>query len=149
MATPDQGNPAQRREAIRRRLAAAAGGCADAGAVAAAASGVWRQVTECLAPMIGARGVDALLGRSLQLTAPAFPWLARVLDQEDGRELLANVQARLAARDPNAAAEASLALLVAFTELLATLIGASLTDRLLDPVWGGAGAPESKPEARP
>jgi hypothetical protein len=39
------------------------------------------------------------------------------------------------------AAEASAALLATFTELLATLIGAPLTDRLLDPVWTASAPP--------
>jgi hypothetical protein len=49
--------------------------------------------------------------------------------------LLINLKARFADQETNAAAEASYTLMVTFVELLTTLIGESLTERLLSPVW--------------
>ncbi len=49
--------------------------------------------------------------------------------------LLAGLQARLAGCETALAIEASAALLVTFTELLDSLIGESLTERLLAPIW--------------
>jgi len=124
-----------RREAIRRTLARRAGGTPDASSVAKATLGIWHQVSARLAPVIGARGVDALFSRSLQLTSAAFPWLAIIGENMESADLLANIETRLAWREPETALEVSYTLLVTFTELMATLIGESLTGRLLDPVW--------------
>jgi hypothetical protein len=151
MATTDKQD--LRREAIRRMLAQGArtqgaAGRPSSGAIATASAAIWTQVGQCLVPMIGTRGVDALFGRALQLTAATIPWLAAGLEYEDGSGPLANAMARLADRDPDAAEAASLVLLVTFTSLLATLIGEPLTDRLLDPVWGTP-APESALETQP
>jgi len=49
----------------------------------------------------------------------------------------------LAAQQTAAAAEAAGALLLTFAELLATLIGESLTERLLAPVWARASEQEA------
>ena len=72
-----------------------------------------------------------------------LPLLPKAGGPDDKTDPLANLRASLEAIDPVVGTAASFALLVTFTELLATLIGESLTDRLLDPVW----APP-KPEAR-
>jgi len=124
-----------RREAIRKTLAHHAGGAPDAGAVAEATLSVWHQVAGRLAPVIGTGGVDALFRRSLHLTSANFPWLAISDDAGNNAALLASFKARLASRETDTAVEAGHALLVIFTELLASLIGESLTERLLRPVW--------------
>lgn len=125
----------QHREAIRRTLVQRAGDAPDTSAVAEALLSTWRQIATRLAPVIGARGVDAIFRRSLHLTSNVFPWLATAGEQADSTAPLIRFRACLEASEPAAAAEASYALLVTFTELLATLIGESLTDRLLSPVW--------------
>jgi hypothetical protein len=127
-----------RREAIRGTLARSAGDSPDASAIAEATLNTWHQVATQLAPVVGVHGVDAIFSRSLHVTSKDFPWLAMAgNDGNDGNSaaLLASLKARLAGQETAAAAEASHALLVNFTELLATLIGESLTDRLLAPVW--------------
>ena len=124
-----------RREAIRRTLVQRAGGAANASAIAEATLSTWRQMATRLAPMIGARGADVLFGRSLHLTSKAFPWLAIIGDHADSAASLASFKACLETRDSAAAAEAGYALLTTITELLETLIGESLTERLLGPVW--------------
>jgi hypothetical protein len=131
------------REAIRRTLALRAGDAPDASAVAEAALGTWRIVAIRLAPVIGKQGVDVLFNRSLQLTSATFPWLSIARDHEDNAAVLATLKARFAGSEKDAAAEASYTLLVTFTELLTTLIGESLTERLLGPVWA---PPSSAPE---
>jgi len=108
---------------------------ADAEQVAEAIMAIWLEIEQALYPIIGHRGVAALYNRSLHLTAVAYPWLA------------INQPAVPAAIDPSglrsalvqqAAAEAAAggsALFDSFHELLASLIGAALTDRLLRSVW--------------
>ena len=129
-------------------LAQSAGEAPDASAIAEATLSTWRQVMDQLAPVIGARGVDALFSRSLHVTSKAFPWLAMAGNDGNGAARLASLKARLAGQETAAAAEASHTLLVNFTELLATLIGASLTERLLAPVWLPP-PPESEQESAP
>jgi hypothetical protein len=137
------------REAIRGALARSAGEAPDASAIAEATLDAWRQVAARLAPVIGARGVEALFGRSLHVTGKAFPgFVATAGNDGNGAALLAGLKACLAAQEPAVAAAAGQALLVNFTELLATLIGASLTERLLAPVWLPP-SPESERETAP
>jgi hypothetical protein len=126
----------ERHLAIRTALAQRQGEGAGAGAIASATLGLWREVAACLTPMIGARGVEALFSRSLHLATRVLPWLGQAGEHGEGGGALATFTARLEDCDPAAAAEASAVLLVTFTDLLATMIGASLVDRLLDPVWG-------------
>lgn len=146
MSTTSDDSP---REAIRGTLARSVGDSLDASAIAEATLGAWRQVADRLAPVIGARGVDALFSRSLHVTSKTFPWLAAMAGNDGSSAvLLTSLKARLAGQEPAAAAEASHALLVNFTELLATLIGESLTDRLLAPVWLPP-SPESERETAP
>jgi hypothetical protein len=132
-----------RHAAIRRTLAQRQGQDAGTGAIAEAALVLTREVAGCLAPLIGSRGVDALVCRSLQLTVPAYPWLGLTGEHVDGMGSLPSFRSRLEVRDSRAATEASLTLLVTFTDLLATMIGASLTDRLLGPIWA---PPAASPE---
>lgn len=139
-------NSQLRHETIRRMLAQPAAG-EDAGAIAEAAISAWHQMAHRLAPVIGGRGVEVLFSRALHLTSQAFPWLGTVEGHgEVAAPPPARVSACLASHEPAAAAAASLALLVTFTDLLATLIGDSLTDRLLDPVWLSAASPPSDAE---
>jgi hypothetical protein len=123
------------REAIRTTLAHRTGRLPDADATAEAAAATWRLVAVQLVPVIGARGLDVLFNRALHETSAAFPWLAVAVDRGGHASLLPNLMACLAGQDTSTAAEASNTLLLTFTELLATLIGQSLTTRLLAPVW--------------
>lgn len=122
------------REAIQRTLTQRAGDAPDASAVAEAAISKWQQVAARIIPVIGVGGVYVLFNRSLHLTCTDFPWLTIVGDHRDNVALLASLKTRLAGREADAAAEASYTLLVTFVEILTTLIGESLTKRLLDPV---------------
>ena len=121
--------------AIRGTLAQGAGEAPDASAIADATLNTWRRMADRLVPVIGARGVDALFSRSLHVTSKTFPWLAMAGNDGSNAALMTDLKARLADQETAAAAEASHALLVNLTELLTTLIGASLTERLLTPVW--------------
>lgn len=123
------------RESIQRTLALSAGIAPNSHGVAEATLRLWGQIAVRLAPVIGVKGVDALLGRSLQMASSGFPWLSKVGGAEDSAHPLTNLRASLEDLDPEVGTAGSFAWLVAFTELLATLIGESLTERLLEPVW--------------
>lgn len=129
-------------EAIRRTLLRWAGDSPDSSAIAEAALLTWSRVSGRLEPVIGIRGVDALFDRALHLTCKTYPWLATANIEDDAvtpgmppLTNLTNLRLRLADREPKLAEEAGHILLVTFTVLLANLIGESLTERLLAPVW--------------
>ncbi|MDP3874006.1 MAG: hypothetical protein Q8Q80_15215 [Methyloversatilis sp.] len=80
--------------------------------------------------------MTALLKRSLYLTRDTHPWLAPVCDAAAGQDVLVSLRSALLLQaEAEAEAEAAHgALLGNFRDLLSTLIGASLTERLLRPV---------------
>lgn len=112
--------------------AIAAGASSDqvADLIAAACNGIGVSLT----PIVGVRGVAALFRRSLHLAGldPAGVAAAGVLPQALDVEALRTALAQRSSAD---AAAAGLLLLKTFHALLAKLIGASLTERLLRPVW--------------
>jgi hypothetical protein len=123
------------RDAIRTTLEHRAKSLPDANATSEATAAIWRVVETQLVPVIGARGLDVLFRRALHETTTAFPWLAASVDRGGSASPLPSLMACLATQHTAAAAEAAYALLFTFTELLATLIGEPLTERLLAPVW--------------
>ncbi len=108
---------------------------AGAAEVADAIAVVWQGIDHALSPIVGHRGVAALYNRSLAIAAAVHPWLpvnpAGALAAVDASAL----RDALTRRDATEAAAAGAALLQAFRELLASLIGASLTERLLHSTW--------------
>ncbi len=104
---------------------------ADAPRVADAAVAVWRSVDAALSPIVGERGVDALFKRSLYLQRDECPWLAAAHEVAPPGRDFQTLHAALAQRTGADAATANAALLLAFCDLLSTLIGAPLTERLL------------------
>lgn len=137
-------NTDTRYRAIKRTLAQRAGEAPDARAVAAASVGIWQQVAARLAPVIGWRGVHVLFSRAVHVMRKDFPALRIADEGEPGAARFASLRAWLETRETDSAADASYALLVIFTDLLANLIGESLTDRLLNPVWASPPASEQE-----
>jgi hypothetical protein len=129
------GNGNLLQEAIRTTLGQRAGRLPNADATAEATAAAWRLVATQLAPVIGARGLDVLFSRALHQTSVEFPWLAVAVDRGGSASPLPSLMECLTGQIASTAAEASYMLLLTFTELLATLIGESLTTRLLAPVW--------------
>ena len=122
---------------------------AHAGQVADAVAAIWREIDQALHPIIGHRGVAALYQRSLSLSAAAYPWLAM---EQRGIPAAVDPAALHAALVQQTGAEAAAggnALFHSFHQLLASLVGASLTERLLRSVWdhspGAAPAQDTSP----
>jgi hypothetical protein len=103
--------------------------------MAEATVNVCRDVAARLAVVLGERGVDVLFRRSVHLAAAQFPWLAMRGEDRSTDVVFSRLGEVLARQERTVAVEASYALLVTFTELLATLIGESLTETLLSSVW--------------
>jgi hypothetical protein len=92
-------------------------------------------IEAALTPIIGLRGVAALHRRGLHLAARSHPWLADALPGEpasEGRAILKTLLSRQTSAD---AALGGAAFLQAFYDLLASLVGLSLTERLLRSAW--------------
>ncbi len=108
---------------------------ADAVRVADHVVAVWQRTDDALAPIIGSQGVAALYRRSLHLAAPAHPWLAGLREADTTPVDASALRSALVQQEPAAAAAGAGALLQAFHELLASLVGPSLTRRLLAAAW--------------
>lgn len=136
MAAPSSSTPGGR---IRKTLAPLAAAGADAGQIAGEAVAAWDAIHRAMAPVIGPRGSAALFHRTLHLGRATYPWLAAPCDTPAEPGDFGPLQRALASQAAAEAAAAHDAMLLAFLDLLATLIGEPLTARLLQ----GAGEPPS------
>jgi hypothetical protein len=85
--------------------------------------------------VVGPRGSAALYQRSLHLARVHYQWLDAAYQTEALRYGLDTLRSVLAQQTPKVAAAAHDSLLHTFIDQLAALIGASLTQRLLQPAW--------------
>lgn len=108
---------------------------ADAEHVASIALAAWSAMDAALAPIIGQKGFAALYKRSLQLTSMHHACLGSVQDGVGHLADFSVLKITLAQQICPDAMAASAALMTSFYDLLANLIGRSLTDRLLRSVW--------------
>ena len=106
------------------------------------AMSAWHRLAAHLSPLIGEAGFCALYGRAVRLAAPGAHWPATAFGLRSIATLLATLADNLATLDADAAQAANAALLDTFTKLLAGLIGAALTTRLMNTAW--ADAPDRK-----
>jgi len=104
---------------------------ADPAQIADAIASTLQAIDTALRPIIGERGVAALYRRSLYRAGPAHPWLAGVHEGVQAEMDLAALKSALAQQSSDHAAAGGSALLQTFYDLLASLIGSSLTERLL------------------
>jgi hypothetical protein len=105
----------------------------EGGQVADSAMATWREISAALIPIIGQRGMAALYKRSLHLTRSAYPWLDGVHNSALAPADFGGLRKALSQQTAPDAAAASETLLQNFHALLSSLIGPSLTERLLRP----------------
>lgn len=103
--------------------------------IADAAVAVWTVIDGALSPVIGARGNAALYKRSLHLARAQYPWLAAAYEGAVQPGDYGALRAALAQQTATQASQAHEELLRIFHDLLADLIGRSLTERLLQAAW--------------
>ena len=108
---------------------------ADAEQVADAIVAIWLEIEQVLHPIIGHRGVAALYNRSLHLAVVAYPWLAIGQPAVAAAVDPSALRSALVQQAATQAAAGGSALFHRFHELLASLVGPSLTQRLLRSVW--------------
>ena len=119
-------------------LALRVGNDADAGQIVEAIVATWQEINAALTPIIGAGGLAALYKRSLYLTGAAHPWLAGAHEGAQTDMDLAPLKAVLRQQSSANVAAGGDALLQTFHALLVSLVGPSLTDRLLRSVWANS-----------
>lgn len=113
--------------------------------IAGVVTDIWTEIERVLQPIVGHRGVAALYHRSLRVTTAARPWLSPAYPGLLADIDLDALRAALVAQTPAEASAGALDQLEAFCTLLASLVGASLTARLLAPVWAPS---EGEPPAQ-
>lgn len=95
----------------------------------------FQDIAQVLVPIIGQRGMAALYRRSLHLAGAPWAKIAAAIDAAALVMDTAPLAAELAKQTAANATTAGTGLLQVFYVLLATLIGESLSERLLRPVW--------------
>lgn len=109
---------------------------ADSRQIADAVSALWTDIEFALHPVIGRRGVAALFTRTLHLASARYPWFGPLKASSDEAQAdIARLNALFATQPPALAREAGDAMFDIFRELLVTLIGAGLSERLLQTAW--------------
>ncbi len=105
------------------------------GGIASCVVALCAEIGAALTPIIGPRGVAALYKRSLFLAGQSHPELLGLQEKVQSEMDLSPLMTAL---EPLNDAEATLvggALLIAFYELIGSLVGSSLTERLLRSLW--------------
>jgi hypothetical protein len=96
----------------------------------------WQALCAALTPVIGERGTAAIFKRSIGLAGAAYPWMVVTQNGIDSKIDPAQLKSLLIQHTPADIAAMGVALEHALRELLASLIGSSLTARLLRSVVG-------------
>lgn len=105
-------------------------------ATAKVTAALWTPLATEITSIIGKGGFDSLYSRCIHLAAVKFPWLAASNSSQPNDSRFANLRTTLEGRDVAEASEASIALLITFVDILATLIGESMTSTILRSAWG-------------
>lgn len=122
---------------VARRLLARASSEAGTPEGPEAVRGVHAALFQSLAPVIGAAGFRALFDRSVKLAKAEYPSLdaARTLDDSGAdieNPVMAQVLRSFGTLEPASAREAAVGLFATFYALVATFIGESLVQRLVE-----------------
>ena len=119
---------------------------AGAAQIAQVVARTWIDIERALSPVLGKRGVAALYTRSLHVSGDTHPWLSDIQGNSTSGIDFEMLQRTFAERGAAEAFSAAGKLLRAFCVLLASLVGTSLTGRLLRPVVADP-APRPSPRA--
>lgn len=103
--------------------------------VAEAVTSAFQGIDEALAPIIGKGGVAALYKRTVHVVGGTHAWLPATDEGVPAATDVTALRAALAGQTVADAAAAGTLLLQTFHELLTSLIGPLLTERLLRTVW--------------
>lgn len=107
----------------------------EAQRVADAALSRWQDIFAALSPIVGQRGVGALLKRSLCLNQVEHSCLAAVCAPSGEAVDLAVLHTALSQQATDTSVAAQAAVLQTFVDLLSRLVGPALTERLIGSAW--------------
>ncbi|MBB6572142.1 hypothetical protein [Xanthomonas arboricola] len=119
---------------LERQVAAGA----EASTIASTVVAMLQQIDKVLTPILGPRGVAALFKRALFLTKDEFPWLDEAfvaVEASDDRNAVETVGVVLSQQRTETAAAGGAAFVHTFHAVLVSMIGPTLTERLLRSVW--------------
>lgn len=119
----------------------------DAGVVAERMVVTWQALDDALSPILGPMGVAALYARTVHLASATHPWLKGAVRSVAPRMDVSVLTRLLAEQDRAQAASASATLLHQFCEVLAGLVGTSLTSRLLADVLASSRISAPSPDS--
>ena len=119
-------------DSVLRRIAADGGGME---AIAARTVALWTEVARVLVPIIGQRGMSALYERALHLAAAQHRWLEQARGEDGELPVFSSLAGAASEQAVDDVIASVTTLFETFDRLLVTLIGASLTERLLQPIW--------------
>jgi hypothetical protein len=111
--------------------------------IAQRTAALWRAVDGELSPVIGRRATEALHRRALFLARANLAWLPQPKEHDTLEDCLAQLSSALATRSVDEARLAMHALELGFHDLLASLIGPSLTTQLLRSAWSLHSGPDA------
>jgi hypothetical protein len=104
---------------------------------------LWLALAAALEPVVGRNGFRQMYARSLQLTRRTFPWFAPERISHVEPTLFAELLSAPDGRSVYHVYQAQQLLLFNFYELLASLIGAALTDSIFRTAWDEQEADDS------
>jgi hypothetical protein len=108
---------------------------ASASQIANAIAATWVEIDAALTPIVGQRGLTALYKRSLYLTASAHPWLEGLQEGMQSTMDLDRLKSVVSQQSSADAVAGGSDLFRTFHDLLDSMVGPSLTERLLRSVW--------------
>jgi hypothetical protein len=121
---------------------------ADSAQIADAMVAIWHEIGQALGPIVGPRGVAALYRRSLNLTATRHAWIGPAALPQEAEMDLGELKTILIAQSGAEAHAGGMALLQTFHQLLSSLVGPLLTERLLRTVWADSSSGPSAQDSQ-
>ncbi|CAN5266015.1 hypothetical protein BH11PSE11_BH11PSE11_27780 [soil metagenome] len=97
---------------------------------------LWRALAEELDSLIGEGGVQSLFSKSLHVTRARFPWLPAGRPGQTIHASFEDLQLCFAGRAASVIAEANVALLTTFIDILTSLVGKQITTSIMRAAWG-------------
>jgi hypothetical protein len=127
--------PPALQQLTRRGLRSYVGSDANGAELAAATRRAYDELARACAPLIGQRGIEALMTRAVHLAQREHPWLLQPPERQDIEHPFGHIELCLTRQDPSMAAAAGARILANVAGLLVVLIGDGLTSRLLCAAW--------------
>ena len=99
---------------------------------------LWDLLATQLVLTIGEAGFGSIYARSVFICHASYPWLNGGALSPYGKHRFAELKSSLQGQRPEDASAANRLLLITFTDILASLIGESLTERIVRLAWSPA-----------